>query len=192
MRNRDNYILIGRKSNGEKVFVEAGFDRTDSDHEWGRTDHQGTVRHPLRLSIASAITSKYGTLNGQYGWHGVLSCGQARSDLMEITKLEPGWTVADVVKLDQIWREYHLNDMKAGCDHQPDEVLVYENHPRYGYRQIDLENTPRCPHTGYKYGSAWLFKALPDDVIEWISHKFDTFPPAAPVPAPIGAVSALV
>lgn len=85
----------------------------------------------------------------------------------------------------RIWRRWHLNDMRAGCEHQraagwedvrippselPDSranqdeggilaLWVYRHeHPK------GLLCEP-CPVCGYKYGTAWLLEEIPADVI---------------------------
>lgn len=57
----------------------------------------------------------------------------------------------------QIWNEYHLNTMQAGCVHQI----------QGDYNKVEISSQV-CPHTGYKYGSAWLYKTIPDAIIEEI------------------------
>jgi hypothetical protein len=72
------------------------------------------------------------------------SCGQ-------ITKTLGKWfpEVAPYLK-------WHLNDMKAGCEHQ--EALGWGNE----------HMSQPCPECGYKYGTAWLKRALPPEVIRWV------------------------
>lgn len=152
-------LFIGRQADGTKVFVKARFDHTGS-KVW-RTDvnHQPTTER-LRLSIQGMTVSKYGSIDRPGSWIGA---GQNRHELDLLTTLAPGWTVGDVVKLGTIWDEWHLNDMQAGCAHQPKGTFP---------------NVPNCPETGYRHGSAWLFKPLPFDVFSWVSDVFGIEPPA--------------
>lgn len=54
-----------------------------------------------------------------------------------------------------LWEKWHLNDMNAGCEHQRAE--------HWGNESI---NEP-CPICGYRYGSAWLYRAIDKkDLIE--------------------------
>lgn len=53
---------------------------------------------------------------------------------------------------------WHLNDMRAGCEHQ--EKLGW-NHTAMGVA---------CPECGYRYGSAWLVRELPANVIAWAEN----------------------
>jgi hypothetical protein len=154
-------MLIGRKADGDKVYVQARFEHLPDDLDeaatWRETvDHQQTTER-LRLSFTGVVVGKHGSIANDGAWR---SCGQVTSELYELTKLEPGWTVADVAKLIEIWDEWHLNDMNAGCVHQ-----------------TDFASAP-CPVTGYKWGHAWLFKPLPQKVFTWVSDRFSIEPPA--------------
>jgi hypothetical protein len=59
------------------------------------------------------------------------SCGQNVDDLANVIKrgvFMDGWNAASVAKLAEVWERWHLNDMRAGCEHQradwnPSEAL---------------------------------------------------------------------
>jgi len=58
-------------------------------------------------------------------------------------------------KLKDLWTRWHLNDMRAGCEHQRALGWTsYAEHP-----------AEPCPECGYKFGSAWLFEPLPPGFI---------------------------
>lgn len=61
-------------------------------------------------------------------------------------------------RLHWLWKNYHLNHMNAGCIHQ--KTGNFFNDSKIS-KQV-------CKETGYKYGSKWLFKIIPDDIIEEI------------------------
>jgi len=47
------------------------------------------------------------------------SCGRIRDSLKSKNLYKaPGWTVGSVKRLLAIWDRWHLNDMRAGCEHQ--------------------------------------------------------------------------
>ena len=60
----------------------------------------------------------------------------------------------DASRFADVWDHWHLNDLRAGCEHQRQAGVTLVNDP--------------CPTCGYKYGTAWLFEAVPDDVIAWL------------------------
>ena len=157
MSNRSGDILIGRQADGTKVYVEARFEHPHRDLWVETVDHQSTTDR-LRLALTGVTVSKYGSISRDGTW---LGCGQIVDDLLELTELELGWTVAEVMKLHQIWKEWHLNDLQAGCVHQHNG-----------------SNSAPCPITGYKWGHEWLHKPLKFDVFSFISDHFDITPPA--------------
>ena len=56
----------------------------------------------------------------------------------------------------RLWKNYHLNGMHAGCEHQKEGTPVGEI----------------CPICGYRYGSAWLYHEIPEKDLEAIKHLF--------------------
>ena len=56
----------------------------------------------------------------------------------------------------RLWKNYHLNNMHAGCEHQKEGTPVGEI----------------CPICGYRYGSAWLYREIPEKDLEAIKHLF--------------------
>ena len=56
----------------------------------------------------------------------------------------------------RLWKNYHLNGMHAGCEHQKEGAPVGEI----------------CPICGYRYGSAWLYHEIPEKDLEAIKHLF--------------------
>lgn len=56
----------------------------------------------------------------------------------------------------RLWKNYHLNDMHAGCEHQKEGTPVGEI----------------CPICRYRYGSAWLYREIPEKDLEAIKHLF--------------------
>lgn len=119
-----------------------------------------------------------------------------RKDLDKIKFKQPFgfWTKEKLNKLLRIWEEYHLNDLEPACEHQrelkwkdiridpaelPSSIAnrdekgilaswVYEkDHPK-GFL------CKPCPTCGYKYGSAWLTREVPADVLVWLDN-LETF-----------------
>lgn len=159
-------ILIGRQADGTKVYVSARFehlrDRTPGVAEVRETTAHGQTTERLRVAFSGVTVDKYGSITRDGSWR---SCGQVTTELLYLTTLTNGWTVSSVKRLYDTWNEWHLNDMRAACDHQtpgPERAL---------------ETTPPCPITGYRYGHSWLFKSIPQNVFMWISEAFEIEPP---------------
>lgn len=70
--------------------------------------------------------------------------------------------VPGIGKLVDVWKEYHLTDMTAGCAHQ---TPVYAP-DTYGRSVPSLDLTAPCPVTGYRYGHAWLVRDLPASAVQ--------------------------
>lgn len=101
-------------------------------------------------------------------------CGQIRLD--NITKPAPG---IDIKKLQEIWDRWHLNDMRAGCEHQrknwnTSEEIRFPNGQVKTAGWVKETEHPKgllskpCEECGYKYGSAWLFEEVPQEVINYL------------------------
>jgi len=70
----------------------------------------------------------------------------------------PGWSQKLFDKFLDIWDKWHLNDIQAGCEHQR----------ALGWNNYDEHPSEPCPTCGYKYGSAWLFMPIPQEVIDFL------------------------
>ena len=57
-----------------------------------------------------------------------------------------------VVRLCQLWRRWHLNNMRPGCEHQRASERVYEV-------------SEPCEVCDYRYGSAWLHEDMPAEAL---------------------------
>lgn len=163
---------VGRTADGLRMFVTLSLRQDKRKGEATSIEHVKIPR-PLTLSVMG------GTVDRRRDFE---SCGQV-VDHLRTTVPDPksSWTQADIDSLVAIWERWHLNDLNAGCVHQPPESIVYETNSHYGYRQPDLENTPRCPETGYKWGSDWLAEVVPDDVLVEFHRLMDL--PLGPAPA---------
>lgn len=159
----DTYV--GRNRNGEKVFVSCRLRKLSGEHE---TTEHATVTDPIELAVMGVVIRK----GGQYAHGGDwISAGQIDTDnLRRMTEIasDSDFARADLLRLADVWDEWHLNTLTAGCAHQ---TVVWENEP---YRRPSLELTQPCSVTGYKYGHAWLVAPLPADVLEWArAHGFE-------------------
>lgn len=103
----------------------------------------------------------------------------------------PNWNVVKIRKFFEIWRKWHLNDMRSGCEHQRELGWDYNSHhglwkevykpnPEFLIDEYadgsDGEYLPKwdeyqghlCPVCGYSIGSSWLMEEVPQDVINWL------------------------
>lgn len=116
------------------------------DKTFETTDHRW-VHGVLVLAISMGVWNRAKT--------DFIICGQGIEALDNMVSYAPGWNRAKVQRLKEIWKEWHLNDMNAGCIHQDDDHLV-------------------CTETDppYKLGSAWLARELPDEIIAEVTAMF--------------------
>jgi hypothetical protein len=119
-----------------------------------------TVEWHTELSITGTVAK--GTPTGAGPDFQPSRSGQCRSAVTAITR-GPLKDLGLADELNEVWRRWHLNGLKAGCIHQD---VVWES--TQGYRRPDLENTPACPQTGYRYGRSWLVEELPAEVEEFV------------------------
>lgn len=132
-----------------RVTVDIRVETLTRSDEYTTTDHR-TVTRPLEFALSWGVWNLHNT--------DIIAGGQIDASELKFTRYVPGFTAAKVAALIKLHSAYHLNGMKAGCIHQ---TPVYRE-GRYG-REIDLDNTPICPETGYFYGHAWLLEELPAD-----------------------------
>lgn len=139
--------FVGTTADGERVYLDARL-ISFTGSETQTVDHV-KITEGQRFSIS-----------GQCGPEATGSFGQIVDDVRRITKPAEGLKLSDLADLVEIWETYHLNDMKALCEHQ----TVKWEYSR-GYKSMDLAGIGPCPVTGYRPGSLWLYKPVPDSVL---------------------------
>jgi hypothetical protein len=80
-------------------------------------------------------------------------------------KLTPGWSEGMLKDFLAVWRDWHLNDMRAGCEHQ--RASGWDKKPNASIGKP-------CPVCGYEYGSSWLSVDVPDEVLDFLANLPDT------------------
>lgn len=111
-------------------------------------------------------------------------CGQIETRLRaDAIKPAPGWTTESIARFLDVWREWHLNDMRAGTPAQrkalkdmPPAVYPVSH---YDAACAFLAARGLNPDNGYHYGSAWLRVDVPPVVLAWL----DGLPDADKTPA---------
>lgn len=94
------------------------------------------------------------------------SCGQIDMSLQAegLAELGKGWTKDLMKGFFKVWKDWHLNDLESGCEHQ--QIM--------GWDKYDDHPSEPCPICGYKYGTAWNTKPLPKAVIEFLEALPET------------------
>lgn len=119
------------------------------------------------------------------------SCGQiAMSFDPETVTPNTGWDNELINQLVEVWKEWYLNDLTPGTPAQEKAIKVWLSlGNKYEYdaaceflKSIDLYADPQVPAhlhsrtrlvdgkelTGYFYGSAWLKREVPQEVIDFL------------------------
>ena len=71
----------------------------------------------------------------------------------------------------EIWQKWHLNDLRAYCTHQKELVSQYPEKFFYADNYDNIVKEPeftKCSKCGYRYGTAWLYEPLPQDVTNFL------------------------
>lgn len=139
-----------------------------------------------RLSISGVIGPKSnGDAKG--------SAGQILTSLRDEIATAEGWDRPTIDRLADAWGAWHLNDMRAGCEHQRAEGwdkrpidptkptdtygTHYEGQRSPSWNMLAWVRpdehpggllTAPCPTCGYRYGSAWLTEEVPTDVLDFL------------------------
>ena len=77
------------------------------------------------------------------------------------------------LEIHDLWKKYHLNDMNAGKEKQTAAVkdwLAQGN--RFDYTEVCkyLESIGLLYEDGYKYGSGWIYRAIPEQDLKRINE----------------------
>ena len=119
--------------------------------------------------------------------------GAGTDEIARVTRFAPGWNAERRDRLVSIMERWHLNDMRAGCEHQRaegwDKRRIDPSKPSNAYgrhftgQRQDSWNllgwvrpdehpagllTKPCPVCGYRYGTEWKTEDLPGDVIAFV------------------------
>lgn len=120
----------------------------------------GDMKKPV-LSICGSIWNATHT--------DTIMCGQCLDEMLELD----GLSCNDLfIKLHRLWKLYHLNDMRSGTIKQENALddarksgkylCYYEDSCKY------LESIGLLEDDGYKYGSSWLYREIPENDLKEI------------------------
>ena len=139
---------------------------------FGKVDFYGTGRRINEVTVEVELREKE---NGEKVlsicgnvWnakHTDIVCGgQCLEELNEIVHAPL------IHKLYRLWKLYHLNDMHAGTEAQ--EKLLEEtkdiHHYDYSKEKEILQEHNLLVDNGYQYGTAWLYRAIPEEDLQEI------------------------
>jgi hypothetical protein len=109
--------------------------------------------------------------------HSILGSGQVEKTIRDHLRNAEFDTLLvsreELERLLDIWKRWHLNDMRAGCAHQNKLVPWLCELLGVGHSYDELMTIPnfqRCPSCGYNYGIAWLYEPLPEEVVNFLSQ----------------------
>lgn len=103
----------------------------------------------------------------------------------------PGWDSEKWLDFLDVWKRWHLNDMRPRCEHQKDwgkKKLTVSRSSMFDDCKTEVklsgwvypkehpegELTKPCPVCGYEYGSAWLKEEVPVEVIAFLQSLPET------------------
>lgn len=166
------------------------------------TAYGASARVFCRVKITDGKLSITGVVGPKRNGDCVGSCGQI-SDTLTDAEFVPAVDI-DTARLHAVWDRWHLNDMRAGCEHQRSEgwdtrpidptkpLRTYGKHfdgqRRDSWNMLTWVTRKEyseglmcepCLTCGYKYGTSWLREELPADVIEFLA----SLPESPVVPA---------
>lgn len=79
------------------------------------------------------------------------------------------------MEIHKLWKQYHLNDMHAGTEKQENCLKKYCIQqkccmPSYNKQCEILKENNLLDDGGYRYGSAWLFREIPETELNRIKE----------------------
>lgn len=80
-----------------------------------------------------------------------------------------GWNEEKWFALLDVWKNWHLNDMNAECEHQ--KLLGWKYKDHHNPKTYEGEECPIC---GYRIGHSWLKKEIPQYVIDFLNWLPET------------------
>lgn len=150
-------ILVGKIPSKDKVFIEVKMvEKEKKDHAQRTVDLKPA---PQKYTTLSCIGE------GKDYW------GQCQQHIRkDLPNIELAISKEQLLRILEVWEEWHLNDMEAGTKQQEEIVVNHYGKGKRGYTYKDacdvLEREGLYKDRDYKYGSAWLLRILPEEIIE--------------------------
>ena len=122
------------------------------------------------IEIKDGNLSICGVEGPTVGGNALGGCGQIDMHNPQIERLAPGWTHTKLARFWDIWKRWHLNDMRAECEHQRALGWTYNKNKD----TVTKFGRGCCPTCSYPIGSKWLKEELPQEVIDFLQSLPDT------------------
>lgn len=81
-------------------------------------DHPSVGNTFIKIAFANGKLSISGVEGPLQNGNAKGGCGQIVMSGLNVKTYAPGWDADSVAKLADVWSRWHLNDMRAGCEHQ--------------------------------------------------------------------------
>jgi len=161
----DKKIKIGYDEEKNLVYLECEINEIDLSTEtiFKGDDNKIISLGNTKETIDHKEISKYYTLS--ISGYSKNFGGQIYDELKNLNGINKSY----IETITKVWKEWHLNDMQPNCIHQK----AFNCNKGDFTKQAEIE-TKKCPK-GYKYGSKWLIKELPTEVIKQIQYLFTTY-----------------
>ena len=157
---------------------------------FGKIDYYGRGRNINSVDVEVELRDRDGYLELSICasiWNGnhtdIICGGQCLDEIKEFRDSLKNPELFD--ELYALWKEWHLNGMNAGTPEQTKAVNEWCANHQYDYTEI-VEHLKELglyevPYTGkaigkeynnelYRYGSAWLIRELPDEVVKRVTE----------------------
>lgn len=83
-------------------------------------------------------------------------------------------TNIQVRRIHDIWKQYHLNDLKSATRRQAELLKECDSYD-YSVRKAFLLGKGLLNDNGHRYGSGWLIEIIPDEIIQEVQEIFNSF-----------------
>ena len=135
--------------------------------------YDGTSYAQIKVELRTKNDGQYVlSMQGQIGGRNG-SSGQCYEEIMDTYNKAPKQKQFELLqKICAVWERWHLNDLRAGTPRQMAALRELKKSQGkigdYDAQLKYLESRNLVEDNGYKYGSAWLFEPLPQDVLNFI------------------------
>tara|TARA_R110002167_G_scaffold91261_1_gene245533 strand:+ start:13 stop:516 length:504 start_codon:yes stop_codon:yes gene_type:complete len=140
--------------------------------QFGKVDYLNNGKKNCLIEVKVNFDGEKFSASGTIWNHLKTDCYSGGQNLDQIKKMIPNNKLFN--KIYSIWKNYHLNNCTAGSPKQEEylkSIVRPDNADFYTWeceqlKKVDLLNDQSFLYNGepYKYGSAWLTTAIPEEV----------------------------